>query len=483
MAAGSPPHRLPEAMTTLELARLQYASTTLFHFLFVPVSIGLSLFLAILQTLAYRTGEEVYWRLTRLWARIFLVVFAVGVVTGIVQEFQFGMNWSDYSKYVGDVFGAPLAIEGLAAFFVESTFLGLWMFGGDRLSPRVHAACLWMVALGTTLSAYFILAANSWMQHPVGYHLDPVTGQARMDDVVAVLTQGTALFAFGHTILAAWVTAGMVVVGISAWYLRQGREIPLARRALAIALPATCVAALATSLVGHFNGQIMTRQQPMKMAAAEALWETEQPAGLSVFATGSFNHNPGATKHNLTIPHLESLIATNRWNGKVVGIDELQAEYEQQYGPGEYAPIVGVTYWAFRIMMGAGFAVIALTLAGLWLARRGRIELARRWQWLALAGLALPFIANSAGWTFTEMGRQPWVVFGLLKTEDAVSPNVTSLDIVISLVGFTLVYGLLAAVAVWLIRRAVHAGPPETDDHHGSAPRPTEPTDDLALAY
>jgi len=466
-------------MTTLDLARLQFSSTTLFHFLFVPVSIGLSLFLAILQTLAYRTGQPVYTRLLGLWSKIFLIVFAVGVVTGIVQEFQFGMNWSAYSRYVGDVFGAPLAIEGLAAFFVESTFLGLWMFGRDRLSPRVHTACIWMVALGTMASAYFILAANSWMQHPVGYEIDPVTGQARMNDVVAVLTQNTALFAFGHTILAAWVTAGMVVVGISAWYLRKGRETELAKRALKIALPVTCAAAIGTSLVGHFNGQLMTDQQPMKMAAAEALWETEQPAGLSVFATGDFTRNPGGTNHNITIPHLLSIIATNSWDGKVEGIDEIQARYEREYGEGDYVPIVGLTYWTFRAMIGLGIAMILLTAVGLWLARRGRLEISRRWQWLAIAGIALPFLANSAGWLFTEMGRQPWVVFGLLRTEDAISPNVSSAEVAITLIGFSAVYAVLAAIAVWLIRRAVHAGPPESPDDA----QPTKTTDDIALAY
>jgi len=469
-------------MTTLDLARLQFSSTTLFHFLFVPVSIGLSLFLAILQTLAYRTGKPVYHRLLGLWSKIFLIVFAVGVVTGIVQEFQFGMNWSAYSRYVGDVFGAPLAIEGLAAFFVESTFLGLWMFGRDRLSPRVHTACIWMVALGTMASAYFILAANSWMQHPVGYEIDPVTGQARMNDVVAVLTQNTALFAFGHTILAAWVTAGMVVVGISAWYLRKGRETELAKRALKIALPATCAAAIGTSLIGHFNGQLMTDQQPMKMAAAEALWETEQPAGLSVFATGDFTRNPGGTNHNITIPHLLSIIATNSWDGKVEGIDEIQARYEREYGEGDYVPIVGVTYWTFRAMIGMGIAVILLTAVGLWQARRGKLEVSRRSQWLAIAGIALPFLANSAGWLFTEMGRQPWVVFGLLRTEDAISPNVSSAEVAITLIGFSAVYAVLAAIAVWLIRRAVIAGPPEPPAPPSDA-QPTKTTDDIALAY
>jgi cytochrome d ubiquinol oxidase subunit I len=468
-------------MTTLDLARLQFSSTTLFHFLFVPVSIGLALFLAILQTLAYRTRNPVYTRLLSLWGRIFLIVFAVGVVTGIVQEFQFGMNWSAYSKYVGDVFGAPLAIEGLAAFFVESTFLGLWIFGRDRLSPKVHTACIWMVALGTMASAYFILAANSWMQHPVGYEIDKITGQARMNDVVAVLTQRTVLFAFGHTILAAWVTAGMVVIGISAWYLRKGRETEIARRALTLALPITCAAAIGTTLVGHFNGQLMTDQQPMKMAAAEALWETQQPAGLSVFATGDFKPNPGGTNKNLVIPHVLSIVATNSWNGKVVGIDELQAQYRKRYGPGDYVPIVGVTYWTWRAMMGMGFAMILLTAFGLWFLHRRKLEVARRWQWLAIAGMALPFIGNSAGWLFTEMGRQPWVVFGLLRTEDAISPNVSSAEVAITLIGFSLIYAVLAAIAVWLITRAVKAGPGAPP---GGGSGTTEPaSDDMALAY
>ncbi|MBX5440916.1 MAG: cytochrome ubiquinol oxidase subunit I [Solirubrobacteraceae bacterium] len=470
-------------MTTLDLARLQFSSTTLFHFFFVPVSIGLSLFLAIVQTLAYRTGKPVYTRLLRLWGKVFLIIFAVGVVTGIVQEFQFGMNWSAYSKYVGDVFGAPLAIEGLAAFFVESTFLGLWMFGRDRLSPRLHAFCIWMVAIGTMASAYFILAANSWMQHPVGYELDPVTGQARMNDVLAVLTQSTALFAFAHTILASWVTAGMIVVGISAWYLRKGREVELARRALKIALPVTCVAAIAVSLVGHFNAQLMTEQQPMKMAAAEALWETEKPAGLSIFATGDFSRNPGGTNHNITIPHLLSLMAANDPNAEVKGIDEINAEYQRTYGPGDYVPVVGVAYWSFRAMIGAGLAVALLTLIGWILLHRRTIEKARRWQWLAVAGIVLPFLANSAGWLFTEMARQPWVVFGLLRTEDAISPNVTSAEVAITLIGFTLVYAVLAVIAVRLVARAVKAGP----DHGRTPPADgadaSETTDDLALAY
>jgi len=469
-------------MTTLDLARLQFASTTLFHFLFVPVSIGLALFLAILQTQAYRTGRPVYHRLVALWGRIFLVVFAVGVVTGIVQEFQFGMNWSAYSRYVGDVFGAPLAIEGLAAFFVESTFLGLWIFGRDRLSPRIHTLCIWMVALGTMASAYFILAANSWMQHPVGYTIDQATGRARMTDVIAVLTNNTAVFAFVHTILAAWVTAGMVVVAVSAWYLRKGREVELAQQALRIALPVTCAAAIAVSLVGHFNGQLMEDQQPMKMAAAEALWTTEQPAGLSVFATGDFERNPGGTNRNIKIPHLLSLIGTNSWNGKVRGIDEIQAEYQRTYGPGDYVPIVGVTYWTFRAMIGAGIAAALVTALGLWLMARRKLAGARRWQAVALAAVALPFIANSAGWTFTEMGRQPWTVFGLLKTADSVSPNVSSAEIIITLAGFTLIYGALAAVACWLIARAVKHGP------SGRGPAGTgeagEPADDeMALAY
>jgi cytochrome bd ubiquinol oxidase subunit I len=465
-------------MTSLELARLQFGVTTVYHFLFVPVTIGLASFVAICQTLHYRTGREVYLRMTRFWGKLLLVSFAVGVVTGIVQEFQFGMNWSEYSRYVGDVFGAPLAMEGLAAFFVESTFLGLWIFGRGRISPGLHLATIWAVAGSTALSAYFILAANSWMQHPVGYSFNDATGRAEMESIWHVLTNSTVLYAFPHTILGAFVTAGMIVLAVSAWQLRRGHEVDLFTRSARIALPVACVGAIATSGVGHFQGTLLEDQQPMKMAAAEAIFETEKGAGLSVFATGEFTRDPGKTDRNLKIPKLLSLMAENDPNATVRGINDIEREYVRRYGPGEYVPVVAVTYWTFRAMIGAGVAMILIAGFGWWLVRRGRLHVSRRFLGLAVAAVVLPFIANSAGWIFTEMGRQPWVVQGLLQTSDAVSPNVSSGEIWLSLGSFTLLYGVLAAVAGWLFLRFAKAGP-KADA--GSEPEPGRP--DLTLAY
>jgi cytochrome d ubiquinol oxidase subunit I len=467
-------------MTEIELARLQFGITTVYHFLFVPVTIGLSMFVALCQTLWYRTGKDVYLRMTRFWAKPMLVIFAVGVATGIVQEFQFGMNWSTYSRYVGDVFGAPLAMEGLAAFFVESTFLGLWLFGWGRLSPRVHLATAWAFSGATALSAFFILAANSWMQHPVGYELNAVTGRAEMTSIWRVLTNSTVLYAFPHTILGAFTTAGMVVLAICAWNFLRGRHLDVFGSTARLALPITLVAALLTAGVGHFQGTLMVKQQPMKMAAAEALFDTERGAGLSVFATGDFTRDPGHTNRNLKIPHLLSVISDMDPNSTVRGINDIERDYTARYGPGQYVPVVAVTYWSFRAMIGAGIAMILLTAVGVWLMRRGRLSLSPRWARLMLAGAALPFIANTAGWVFTEMGRQPWVVQGLLKTGDAVSPSVSSAEVAISLIGFTVVYGVLAAIAARVVLKIVRTGPPDASPP-GAGAGSVKP--DLALTY
>jgi cytochrome d ubiquinol oxidase subunit I len=462
-------------MTSLDLARAQFAITTIYHFLFVPVSIGLSAYVALCQTLYLRTGREVYDRMARFWGKLFLISFALGVATGIVQEFQFGMNWSDYSRYVGDVFGAPLAIEGLAAFFVESTFLGLWIFGRDRLSPKLHLACIWMVAIGTMLSAYFILAANAWMQHPVGFRIDPATGHAQLTSIFKVLTNDTLLFAFPHTILGAWATAGMVVAAVCAWHLLRGRHIEVFSRSLKLVLPFVLAATVVTGAIGHWQGMLLVKQQPMKMAAAEALFETQGPAPFSLFATGDWTPNPQRTNVDVQIPHLLSLLATGKWDGEVKGINDINRAYQAKYGPGEYAPVVGITYWSFRAMVGAAVALIALTALLLWRARRGRLLERRRLLWLLLPAAALPFIANTAGWVFTEMGRQPWVVQGLLRTSDAVSPTVGSASIVISLAGFTLLYGVLAVIGFALFARTAAGGP--------SAAADDKSTSDLAIAY
>jgi cytochrome d ubiquinol oxidase subunit I len=447
----------------LDLARWQFAVTTLYHFLFVPVTIGLAWFLVAMQTAWYRSGDEKWLRLTRFFGKLFLINFALGVVTGIVQEFQFGMNWSAYSRYVGDIFGAPLAIEGLAAFFLESTFLGLWIFGWDRLKPKVHLATIWLVAIGSTTSAYWILAANSWMQHPVGYKLNPVTHRAELTSIGQILTNSTLIRAFGHTIAAAVLTAAMLVLGVVAWHLRRGGDGTVFRPAAMMALWATLVAGVFTVLIGHEQGQLMTRQQPMKMAAAEALYQTKTGAGLSLFDIGPWQKYPNKSLVSIAIPHGLSILADNSWNGRVEGINDLQAQYAATYGPGNYEPIVGVTYWGFRIMAGIGFVAILIAAIGLWLARLpGRLESSGRFLRVAVWAIALPLVANLAGWVFTEIGRQPWIVQGLLLTKDAVSPTVGAWSVGLTLAGFTLLYAVLAAVEAMLMIRAAQAGPEGT---------------------
>ncbi len=454
-------------MTALELARLQFGIVTVFHFIFVPLSIGLAFFVATLQTAHHRTGKDVYGRMTRFWGKLMLISFAVGVVTGIVQEFQFGMNWSDYSRYVGDVFGAPLAMEGLAAFFLESTFIGLWIFGRGRLPARVHLATIWLVAVGTMLSAYFILAANSWMQHPVGYRIG-ASGRAEMTSIWAVLTNSTALYAFGHTMLAALATAGMVILGVSAYHLARGHDVDGFRRSATLALVVVFVGALATATVGHFQAQLMTTQQPMKMAAAEALYESQSGAPFSAFAVAPFEATPERLTFNVEIPKGLSLLATNTPNGRVEGINDLQAEYVAKYGPGDYRPVIGITYWAFRLMVGMGMLMILLAFIGLLLVRRGTLTTSPRFLKIALWAIPVPFIGNAMGWIFTEMGRQPWVVQGLLLTRDASSPTVGVGYVTTSLIGFTLLYAVLAAIAGWLAVREMRAG--TTPEHEAQTP-------------
>lgn len=461
-------------MSALDLARWQFGITTVFHFLFVPLTIGLGALVAGLQTAWVRTGKPKYLRATKFWGKLLLINFAMGVVTGIVQEFQFGMNWSDYSRYVGDIFGAPLAIEGLLAFFLESTFLGLWIFGWDRLSKRVHLACIWLVSIGTLLSAFFILAANAWMQHPVGYTVDGT--RARLTDFGAVLTNSTAWVAFGHTIVAAFVTAGAFVMGVSAWQLARGRDTVVFRPSMKLGVMTVLLASVAVAVTGDVQARVMTEQQPMKMAAAEALYETSGPASFSLFTIGSLDGSEELL--SLRVPSVLSFMATGSTDGTVEGINDLQAAAEQRYGPGDYSPNIPIAYWTFRLMIGFGMLSLLLSMAGWWYFRRGRTpdgsRPAVRWFYrLALIGIAFPMIANSTGWIFTEMGRQPWVVYGLLGTTDGVSPGVGAGTVATSLLVFTLVYGLLAAVEVSLMARYVRAGAPaELDTPPAADPAP-----------
>jgi cytochrome d ubiquinol oxidase subunit I len=446
----------------LTLARWQFGITTVYHFLFVPLTIGLSLLVALMQTAWHRTGKPHYLRMTKFWGKLFLINFAIGVVTGIVQEFQFGMNWSDYSRFVGDVFGAPLAMEALLAFFLESTFLGLWIFGWDKLPKRVHLATIWIASIGTMISAYFILAANSFMQHPVGYTIDVAKNRAELTSIWAVLGNSTTLVTFPHTIFASVLTGGVFVVAVSAWYLRKNVDVDVYRPSIRLALVATVVAGIGLAASGDIEGKIMTDQQPMKMAAAEALYHTSKPAPFSLFTIGSLNGH--SEVFSIKIPRALSFLATGSFDGQVKGIDDLNTQYQQQYGPGDYRPMIAVTYWSFRLMIGFGMLAAAVALLGLWLMRRGRTPPGRRYYTIALWALPLPFLANSLGWIFTEMGRQPWLVFGRLKTEAGVSPSVTGGEVLASLIVFTLLYGVLAIIDVFLMMRYARSGPPLESD-------------------
>jgi cytochrome d ubiquinol oxidase subunit I len=464
-------------MDALLLARFQFGITTVYHFLFVPLTIGLAPLVAIMQTAWVRTGNDKYLRMTKFWGKLFLINFAMGVVTGIVQEFQFGMNWSDYSRFVGDVFGAPLAMEGLLAFFLESTFLGLWIFGWERLPKKVHLATIWAAAIGVNLSAYFIIAANSWMQHPVGYTINAARGRAELTDIWAVLTNSTTLAAFPHTITGAFLAAGALVVGIAAWHLRRGDHVDVMRTSARLGMVVALVAGIGVAVSGDLQARIMTKQQPMKMAAAEALYDTSSPASFSLFTIGSLNGSEEIW--SLRVPHVLSFMATGDPNGTVEGINDIQRQYVATYGPGDYSPIIPVTYWSFRLMIGFGAFSALLALVGLWLTRRGRLP-DQPWFWrIALWSMALPLLGNSLGWIFTEMGRQPWLVFGRMLTRNGVSPTVPVWQVATSLVTFTLVYAALAVIEVKLLARYAKAGPPEVEAPAG----PSEAERPLAFAY
>ncbi|MEV4612221.1 cytochrome ubiquinol oxidase subunit I [Kitasatospora sp. NPDC049258] len=504
------------------IARWQFGVTTVYHFLFVPLTISLSAIVAGLQTAWVRTGKEKYFHATRFWGKLFLINIAMGVVTGIVQEFQFGMNWSDYSRFVGDVFGAPLAMEALIAFFFESTFIGLWIFGWDRLPKKIHCACIWMVAIGTVLSGYFILAANSWMQHPVGYRIDPATGKAQLTDIGRVLFQNTTLVQVFHTMTAAFLTGAAFMVGIASYHLwraKRGKETDRRRTAamrtsLRVALVIAVLGGLGTALSGDTLAKVMFEQQPMKMAAAEALWDTQDPAPFSIFAVG--NVNEGHNSVELEIPGILSFLANSNFSSPVPGINDTAAAEAAKYGgqPRDYIPNIFVTYWGFRLMIGFGMTSFVAALIGLWTTRRKfwlapehrtaedeppKLMLTRsremgpfltRWSWrIGILTMGFPLIANSFGWIFTEMGRQPWVVFGLMRTADAVSPNVGIGTQIGALTTFTLLYAVLAVIEVKLLVKYAKAGPVTSERPPAKDPTLRGPSSDedadkpLAFAY
>ncbi|WP_284139164.1 MULTISPECIES: cytochrome ubiquinol oxidase subunit I [unclassified Virgibacillus] len=449
-------------MDILELARLQFASTTIFHYFFVPVSIGLVFIIAIMQTMYVVKKQDIYMKMTKFWGTLFLINFAVGIVTGILQEFQFGMNWSTYSRFVGDVFGPSLAIEGLLAFFMESTFIGIWIFGADRLSKRLHLTSIWLVSIGTILSAFWILSANAFMQNPVGYEF--ADGRAQMNDFVAILTNPHLWVQFPHVLFSAFATGAFLIAGISAWKLIKKQDVAMFKKSFRVAVVVGTIAAFLVMIFGHSQAQLLIKEQPMKLAAAEALWNTSgDPAPFTLVA--NIDSEEKTNHFEIQIPYMLSLLSYNKFSGQVEGMNQLQEQYEAKYGPGDYIPPVKTVFWSFRIMVFTGTIMFLLALYGWYASRKGILEQKTRYLKLMLFGISLPFIGNTAGWIMTEMGRQPWVVFGMMKTEDAVSPSVTANEVLFSLISFTTIYTILAGVTIYLFVKHIKKTDQKTESN------------------
>lgn len=491
-------------MDVVDVSRWQFGITTVYHFIFVPLTIGLAPLVAVMQTVWTLTGNVAWYRLTKFFGKLFLINFALGVATGIVQEFQFGMNWSEYSRFVGDVFGAPLALEGLAAFFFESTFIGLWIFGWGRLPRMVHLLCIWIVAIATNVSAFFIIAANSFMQHPVGAHFNPETNRAELDSIMALFTNNTAQAALSHAVAGAFLTAGTFVAAVCGWWMVRSRAgiaagggdphadaASMYRPATILGCWVALVAAAGLFLTGDLQGKLMFVQQPMKMASAESLCDTALDPDFSVLTVGRQNNCDHLTRV-IEVPYVLPFLAEGRFSGvQLEGVRDIQERYQQQFGPGDYRPNLFVTYWSFRAMIGLLLMPVLFALVALWLTRGGRIPSQRWFSWLALLTIPTPFLANSAGWIFTEMGRQPWVVVPnptgdpnlRLTVTQGVSGHSPAL-VVTSLVMFTLVYAVLAVIWFFLIKRYVVEGPLE----HDAEPAPPAPPGEndvapLSFAY
>lgn len=439
----------------LFLARLQFALTTVYHFLFVPLTLGLSVLVAILQTKYYKTGDEAYKKLTKYFGGLFLINFSVGVATGIVQEFQFGMNWSGYSRFVGDIFGAPLAIEALAAFFLESTFLGIWIFGWDRLSKKAHLVSIWLVAIGSNLSALWILIANSWMQDPVGFTIN--NGRAEMTDFLAIVKNGHVWLQFPHVVLSGFSTAAFFVLAISAYnLLKQKKDAAIFKHAVRIAAIFGAVSLLVTIFVGDLQGKELVEKQPMKMAAAEALWDSQDNAALSLFAI--IDEENRTNTFNISIPGALSFLSYNNFTQRVEGINDVEKQFVAEFGEGDYIPPVTLSFWSFRAMVYSGGAMLLIAILALVFTLQKKIDHKKWFLNVMLWSLPLPYIANSFGWILTEVGRQPWIVYKVLQVKDGVSLAVGAPSLIISIAGFVLVYGVLAAVAVVLAVRYIKEG-------------------------
>ena len=505
------------------LSRLQFALTAMYHFLFIPLTLGLAMLLAIMDTVYVMTGRPIWRQMTKFWGVLFGINFAIGVSTGLVMEFQFGMNWSYYSHYVGDVFGAPLAIEGLMAFFLEATFVGLFFFGWDRLSKVQHMVVTWLVAIGTNLSALWILIANGWMQSPVGAALNPQTMRMEVTDFGAVLTNPVAQAKFVHTVSAGYVVAAMFVLGVSAWFLLKGRHVELAKRSMTVAASFGLAASLSVVVLGDESGYLATEHQHMKLAAVEAMWET-QPAPAAFTAIGFPDQATRETHYAIHIPWAMGLIGTRSLSKDIPGINDLvklaevrirqgiqsydalediralggrtavppalQARFEEHSGVLGYAlllkryvddprqatdaqirqaaadtvPQVAPLFWSFRVMVALGVYFIVFTAVFFWLSARRRLD---AYPWLlkvAVWSIPLPWIAAEAGWIVAELGRQPWAIEGVLPTAVAVS-NLGIQSVLFTLIGFVALYSVLLVVEMKLMFKAIRKGPEDEYEH------------------
>jgi cytochrome d ubiquinol oxidase subunit I len=444
-------------MDPLILSRWQFAITTIYHFFLVPLTLGLSILVAIFESRYVATGNETYKAMAKFWGKVFLINFAAGVVTGIVQEFHFGMNWSGYARFMGDIFGAPLALDSLLGFYLESVFLGLWIFGWEKLSRGLHLAAIWLVAIGALISAFWILTANSFMQNPVGYAIE--NGRAVMTDFWALASNPNLPYQFLHVLSAGISTAGFIVLGFSAWHLWKKKEAALAlfQKSFKWAAVYALIGVVSVGLIGDAHGKFLARHQPMKISATEAIWETESPADLVLFA--GIDEENQENGFQISLPKMLSFMLFNNFTGEVKGLTSLQAEAEVQYGPGDYIPPVTITFWAFRIMVGVGLLMVLLALLAVLKPKIKFLNKNRLLLWLLIPAMALPYLASTSGWILTEEARQPWIVYGLQKVQDAVSPNLTTGDVLFSLVLFTVLLGTLIAITGWLMYKAGTAEP------------------------
>jgi len=431
-------------MDPLFLSRLQFAAATMFHFLFVPLTLGLSIMVAIMETRYARSGDETYLRMTRFWGKLFLINFALGIVTGITLEFQFGTNWSRYSAFVGDVFGSLLAIEATAAFFLESTLIGVWIFGWKKLSRKAHATVMWFIAGASTLSAVWILIANSWMQHPVGYVIR--NGRAELESFTSVVFQGWAALTFVHTVSAAYILSAFFVMGISAYHLLKKQHIDFFTRSFRIALGISLIFSLVEVVEGHLHGADLADKQPTKLAAMEAHWETSTQAPVYMFVIPD-EKNERNLMEILPIPGLLSFLAKHDPKAEVKGL--------KAFPPADRPPML-INFIAFKLMIGLGVYFALITLYG-WV-RRNRLTESPGLLKLMVLSIPLPYVAAEAGWVLAEVGRQPWIVYGLMRTSDAASP-VAGSQVLMSLVAFIVVYGVLGCLGFYLMAKHAMKGP------------------------